>query len=101
MPEFIRSLVVILFLASMAFYFLRIPANEIIGARIFNLRRNLWLGITLIAFLAQNFWIFISLTWLLLFIAAPRDKNGIIVTRRCTIEAVIGRCNQLHLVMQP
>ena len=77
MPEYIKALVVILFLALSVFYFLRIPASEIIGTRIFNLRRNLWFCVTLIAFLAPNYWTYVFLTWMLLLFAMQRDKNKV------------------------
>ena len=77
MPEHLRSLVVILFLASSVFYFLRAPAIEIIGLKAFTLRRNLWFGVTLIAFASHNYWIYAFLTWGLLLVTRPREKNRV------------------------
>ena len=77
MPENIRALIVVLFLATPVFYFMRLPAYEFIGARVYNRRRNLWFGVTLIMFLANNYWLFIAATWLLLFFSMSREKNKV------------------------
>ena len=76
MPEHLRALVVILALAATVFAFVRAPACVIATAtRDFDRRRNLWLGITLIAFLSHNFWVFIALTAAVLLAALPRERN--------------------------
>jgi len=44
-------------------------------AREFERRRNLWLALTLVVFLAHNFWVYIIASGILLFLAARRDPN--------------------------
>jgi len=73
MPEHIRSLIVILGLAALIFFYLRDPAAEIVGARSFTYRRNLWIAITLFAFLSHNFWIYVFLAWLAITLTSRTD----------------------------
>lgn len=63
MPEIIRSLIVVLFIAFAVFYFGK-KTFVAMGMREadFLLRRNAWLIITLAAFLTHNFWIFCAIT---------------------------------------
>lgn len=76
MPEHIRALVVILGLASAVFFFAKAPATAMAMAPAdFARRRNLWFAITLTAFLAHNFWIFIAVATALLLLALPREPN--------------------------
>jgi len=76
MPEHLRSLVAILGLATLVFAFAKRPAVALaITTSDFARRRNLWLAITSIAFLAHNFWIYIVAVASLLLIAARREKN--------------------------
>lgn len=76
MPEHLRALVVILVFAATVFAIAGAPARAIMTAPgDFSRRRNLWLGITLAAFFAHNFWLFIVLAGLMLHIAAGKDSN--------------------------
>jgi len=76
MPEHIRALIVILLLATAVFAFAEIPATAIaMDRRDFVRRRNLWFAITLIAFLAHNFWIYIVVTAALLLFVVSREPN--------------------------
>lgn len=75
MPEHIRSLVVILVLASIVFAFARRSACAITDADDFARRRNIWLGLTLAAFLAHNFWIYVAIAFPLLIYANRRETN--------------------------
>lgn len=76
MPEYLRALIVILVLATVIFAFARAPACALASTTgDFERRRNLWFGITLAAFLAHNFWIFIIVTAALLLFALPREPN--------------------------
>ena len=78
MPEHLKALVVILALSSMVFALARGPACALaMASQDFVRRRNLWLGITLIAFLSHNFWIYMALTGGLLLWAAPRETNKV------------------------
>lgn len=76
MPEYLSALVVILVLATAVFAFAKAPACAVAStAGDFERRRNLWFGITLAAFLAHNFWIFIIVAAALLLFALPREPN--------------------------
>lgn len=76
MPEHLRTLIVILVLAAAVFAFAKAPACAAASAAgDFDRRRNLWLGITLMAFLAHNFWVYIAGVGLLLLFVAPREPN--------------------------
>lgn len=76
MSEHLKSLIVILFLAGLVFAFIKRPACAMATtASDFGRRRNLWFAITLIAFLAHNFWIYIIVAGALLLITAPRETN--------------------------
>jgi hypothetical protein len=76
MPEHLRALVVILVLAAVVFAFAKAPVCAAASAaRDFERRRNLWFGITLAAFLADDFWIYIIVTAVLLLLVLPREPN--------------------------
>ena len=76
MPEHLRALVVILGLAIAVFVCVKGPACAVATASgDFGRRRNLWFAITLAAFLAHNFWIYIIATTALLLFAVPREPN--------------------------
>lgn len=76
MPEHLRALVVIVLLASVVFAIARAPACAVaMTAKDFARRRNLWFGLTLIAFLAHNFWLYIALAGAVLFIVQRQDEN--------------------------
>ncbi len=74
MPEHLKALVVVLVLASAVFAFAEAPACARASAEEdFKRRRNLWFGITLAAFLAHNFWLFLIIATALLVLALPRE----------------------------
>ncbi|HOY87917.1 MAG: O-antigen ligase family protein [Methylotenera sp.] len=75
MPENLRALVVILILAAFTFFFARKVTQPLISAEQFRCWRNAWLGVTLIVFLAGNFWVYIILTALLLLFLGKREAN--------------------------
>lgn len=75
MPEHLRTLIVILILATTVFAFAHRPACTITKAGDYIRRRNLWFGITLVAFLAHNFWLYTLFAILLLFYANLRETN--------------------------
>ena len=56
MPEHLRALVVILILAAFTFFLAKKITATLISPEQFKRWRNAWIGITLIAFLAGNFW---------------------------------------------
>jgi O-antigen ligase len=75
MHENLRALIVILILATPFFYFARQPACGITSAENFTRRRNLWFGLTLAAFLAFNFWLYLAIATPLLIYANRRESN--------------------------
>lgn len=76
MPEQLRALVVILVLASVVFGYVQRSAFGIpIATEDLRRRRNLWLGITLLAFLAHNFSIYIVGAAVLLLAMTKAEKN--------------------------
>ncbi|MGH8743449.1 MAG: hypothetical protein ACREUY_04140, partial [Burkholderiales bacterium] len=76
MPEHLRALIVILALATVVFSFAKAPACAVASTTgDFERRQNLWFVITLVAFLAHNFWIYIIVAAALLLFAAPREPN--------------------------
>jgi O-antigen ligase len=76
MPTHLKALLVILALAATVFWFAKATvysgdsSNEE-----FERRRNLWFAVTLTAFLAHNFWIYIIVTVALVLFALPREPN--------------------------
>ena len=78
MPENLRSLIVILVLATFVFSLVaRFATATSIDANDFVRRRNLWFAITLVAFLAYNFWLYLIAVGALLLIAAKHDANKV------------------------
>lgn len=77
MPEHLKALVVILTIAAITFAFLRKPACVLGGCPDFLRKRNLWFGITLVAFLAHNFWLYALIAGILLIHASSRETNKV------------------------
>lgn len=75
MPEHIRALIVILFLSGIVFVFARQAATQVIGNAAFIRKRNLWVAITLAAFLAHNFWIYILVASALMLFVRTQESN--------------------------
>ena len=76
MAEHLRALVVILGLATVVFVCAKGPACALaIAAGDFERRRNLWFAMTLVAFLAHDFWIYIIVAATLLLVTVPREPN--------------------------
>src|SRR5690348_15397184 len=58
LPEHLRALVFILAFAGTIFFFAKKPVTELACTpEDFTRRRNLWIGLTLAAFLAHNIWL--------------------------------------------
>lgn len=75
MPEYIRTLVLIIILSVPVFIFSKQFASDYITKTDLRFRRNLWFSFTIIAFLAQNFWVYAMVVSLLLLFPAQREKN--------------------------
>jgi len=75
MPEHIRALVVILFVAGVVFFLARNPATDLIPEGDFKRRRNLWFALTLVAFFAHSYWIYTAVAAVILLTARRRERN--------------------------
>ena len=75
MAEHHRALVVILILAAFTFFFARRATQPLISTEQFKRWRNAWFGVTLIVFLAGNFWVYVVLSALLLLYLGKREQN--------------------------
>lgn len=72
----LKALIVILALSVPVFLIARAPACEFANEKAdFDRRRNLWIGITLLAFVAHSFWIYVTGAVLLVAFAAQRETN--------------------------
>ncbi|MDX1366003.1 O-antigen ligase family protein [Pseudomonas sp.] len=75
MPEHLRALIVILALACIVFAFARRPAVDLIPYSDFTRRRNLWLALSVLAFISHSFWLYVVVTAIVLTIAQRRERN--------------------------
>jgi O-antigen ligase len=72
----LKALIVILGLSLPVFWIARAPACEIaVEAADFSRRRNLWIAITLLAFVSHSFWVYVVGASLLLMFGAQREPN--------------------------
>ena len=76
MPEYLRALIAILFLAGCTLWFLREPLTvAAIHPADYRLRVWLWLGLTAFLFLAHSYWLFMFGAAAALVVAGRRDSN--------------------------
>ena len=76
MPYHLRALVAILFLATLAFWFLRKPLTAFAMApEDYRRRVALWLGLTTLLFVSHGFWIFIFGTAFVLLAVGRKDSS--------------------------
>lgn len=76
MPEIIRSLLVVLVLATLVFYFIKKYAKPLdLNLEVLQPRIVAWYAITCAAFLSHNFWLFVGISSIVLYITAKKDKN--------------------------
>jgi O-antigen ligase len=75
MPEHLRSLIVILVIATATFALARPAVSNLTDLKDFTRRRNLWFYLTLVAFFATNFWIYTFLAVTLLLFANKRETS--------------------------
>jgi O-antigen ligase len=75
-PEYLRSLVVIASLAALVFALaMPLMSDVTTAATDYRRRRNLWFAITLAAFLAHNYWVFVAATATLLGLTLAKEHN--------------------------
>lgn len=77
MPEHLRSLIVILALSPLVLVLARFATIPFSANEDFVRRRNLWLALTLVAFLAHNFWLCMVAAAILLWRATGREHNPV------------------------
>jgi len=77
MPEHLRALVVVLILSGLVLMAARPSFAALLGAATVQRWRNAWLSLTLLAFLAPNFWIFAGLASLWLLASLRREIDVI------------------------
>jgi hypothetical protein len=75
MPEHLRALVVILLIAGLVFGLGKKLALGVTEEATYKYRRNLWIALTVIGFLANNFWIYVLVASTVLAIAIKRENN--------------------------
>lgn len=76
MPEHLRALVVILVIATAVFAIAKVPLTvQACAVQDFKRRRNLWFVLTLSAFLAHNFWLFVLVASCALTFALRTETN--------------------------
>jgi hypothetical protein len=76
MPEHLRALVVILALGGAVFWLAKPAAcGALMPEQDFARRRNLWFAVTLAAFLAHNFWIYVAAVAAMMLLALPHERN--------------------------
>src|ERR1700677_330986 len=76
MPNF-KELVVVLFISTIAFIWLKPIALRFTAESDFARRRNLWLVLTCIGFLSPNIWVYALLAGPLMLWGGRRDSNPI------------------------
>ena len=72
-----KALVVLMVVATFVFVVARPLFCKFMAPRDFAIRRNLWFGITLAAFLIPNFWLYLLVAAVLILFAAQRDSNPV------------------------
>jgi O-antigen ligase len=77
MPEHLRALIVILFLAGMAFHIANRLAGSWVSLPDLARRRNLWFVLTLLAFLTHSFWAYAIVAAVVLAITSTREPNRV------------------------
>jgi O-antigen ligase len=77
MPEHIRALFVIFFLAIFGFAFAKKLLHSEVPSKDFNKWRNVWLAVTLVAFVAHDFWIYIVVSSFFILFMTIHAQNKI------------------------
>ncbi|MBS3936168.1 MAG: O-antigen ligase family protein [Sulfuritalea sp.] len=76
MPEHLRALVVILVIATCVFLVAQRPVCAAgVAPADYRRRRNLWLALTVIAFVAHDYWLFVFAAAAVLLVQAPKEHN--------------------------
>jgi hypothetical protein len=75
MPDYLRSLAVVMVLATATFALIGRCSPALMPVRDFKRRRNLWLVVTLVAFLAHNFWLYSVVVGLIGYFGVKKETN--------------------------
>lgn len=75
MQEHIRALIVIILMALIGFAIAKKLAPKGIMPAEINRWRNLWLAVVIAAFVAHNFWIYLILSGIFIFLSTTKDQN--------------------------
>ena len=75
MQEHLRALIVIIFLSSIGFAIAKKIVQKDILVTDFNRWRNVWFVVTITAFLAHNFWLYLILSGFLILLITNRAQN--------------------------
>ena len=76
MPEYLRALAVVVCLSVPTLWLLQKPITEAaIALDDYRIRRNTWIGLTLLSFLANNFWIYVGVAALVLIVVGAKDSH--------------------------
>lgn len=77
MQEHIRALIVIIFLAAIGFSIAKKSSPYDSLTAHFNKWRNIWIAVTLTAFIANNFWVYIVVSSFLILLITKHERNKI------------------------
>lgn len=77
MPVNVKDMIVVLFLSAVVFTFGKPTALQFMEAQDFKRRRNIWLVLTVTAFLSPNFWLFALVAAPVLYWGGRRDTNAL------------------------
>lgn len=75
MPEHLRAFVVILVLAGAAIFAFEKAQLSVENSHEFKRLRNLWIASTIVAFLSQNFWLYVAVECFLILLWSTRIDN--------------------------
>jgi len=77
MPEYLRALAFLLLLGTLFFWLARQSALSIIEADRYIRWRNLWLGLTTLAFISHSYWIYAFIVAITLILQSKKENNPI------------------------
>ena len=75
MPQLYKALVVVMVVTVLMFLFARPLLRRFMADADFTVRRNVWLGLTLAAFLIPNYWAYVLVACVVLTYGVKRDTN--------------------------
>ena len=73
MSSHYKAFIVVIVVSTLALFFFRKPFSQALGARQFNNWRNMWLAIVVSAFLITNYWIFLFVSGLIVFVLSRSE----------------------------